>query len=351
MNLGPGKTLEIRSSPHVVSGNSVETIMWNVVLALMPVTIFAIVAFGLTGFITLLGAVASCVFAEHVLTRNAPGGTTIGDGSAVITGLLYGLVLPPAVPLWIVFVGGFICMGLGKWLFGGLGANAFNPALVGRAVLQAAFPIPMTTWHEAFADDRFTSVAASVFTLPLSRPATVDAISAATPLSAWKFDGRATDVGDLLLGMTTGSAGETCAVLILLGGAWLVARNMMNWRIPVSIFATAAAFGGIFYLVDPARYPSPQFILLSGGLMLGAVFMATDMVGSPMTNLGCVLYGALIALLTVSIRLWGGMPEGMMYAILLGNAAAPHIDSLIQPRVFGTGKTDKSAPPAAGGAT
>lgn len=342
MSKGPIKTLEIRSSPHVVSGNSVETIMWNVVLALMPVTLFAIVAFGLTGLITLLGAVGSCVFAEHMLTRNAPGGTTIGDGSAVITGLLFGLVLPPAVPLWIIFVGGFLCMGLGKWLFGGLGANPFNPALVGRAVLQAAFPIPMTTWNESFADNRFTSVAASVFTLPFSRPSTVDAISAATPLSAWKFDGQATEVTDLLLGMTTGSAGETCAVLILLGGAWLVARNMMNWRIPLSIFVTAAVFGGIFYLVDPVHYPSPLFTLFSGGLMLGAVFMATDMVGSPMTNLGCVVYGALIALLTVSIRLWGGMPEGMMYAILLGNAAAPHIDSLVQPRVFGTGKRGRA---------
>ncbi len=335
----PGPTLEIRSSPHVLSGNSVESIMWNVVLALAPVTLFAIAAFGLTGLITLLGAVGSCVLAEHLLSRNAAGGTTIGDGSAVITGLLYGLVLPPAIPLWIVFVGGFICIGLGKWLFGGLGANPFNPALVGRAVLQAAFPIPMTTWHESFTDGRFWSVADSVFTLPLSRPSTVDAISAATPLSAWKFDGQATEVTDLLFGMTSGSAGETCAVLVLLGGAWLVARNMMNWRIPLSILATAALFGGIFHMVDPSKYPSPQFILLSGGLMLGAVFMATDMVGSPMTHLGCVIYGALIALLTVSIRLWGGMPEGMMYAILLGNAAAPHIDTLLQPRVFGTGGT------------
>ncbi len=334
----PGKTLEIRSSPHVLSGNSVESIMWNVVLALVPITLFAVAAFGLTGLITLLGAVGSCVLAEHLLSRNTPGGTTIGDGSAVITGLLYGLVLPPAIPLWIVFVGGFICIGLGKWLFGGLGANPFNPALVGRAVLQAAFPIPMTTWQESFADGRFWSVADSVFTLPLSRPSTVDAISAATPLSAWKFDGQATVVTDLLFGMTTGSAGETCAVLILLGGAWLTARNMMNWRIPVSILVTAAVFGGIFHMVDPSKYPSPQFILLSGGLMLGAVFMATDMVSSPMSHLGCVIYGALIALLTVSIRLWGGMPEGMMYAILLGNAAAPHIDTMLQPRVFGTGR-------------
>jgi len=331
-----GKTLEIRTSPHVLSGNSVPTIMWNVVYALLPVALFGVVAFGLTGLLTLLTAVASCVGFEHLLTRNSKTGTTVGDGSAVITGLLYGLVLPPALPLWMVVVGAFICMGLGKWLFGGLGANPFNPALVGRATLQAAFPVPMTSWQEAFAPGRFTSVAESVFTMPLSRPSTVDAMTSATPLSAWKFDHQAAEASDLLLGMTSGSVGETSAILILAGGAYLVARNMMNWRIPVSIFASAAAFGAIFWLLDPSVYPTPLFILTSGGLMLGAVFMATDMVGSPMTHTGCVIYGVLIGVLVVAIRLWGGMPEGVMYAILLGNAAAPHIDTLIQPKVFGT---------------
>ncbi len=335
---GLRKTLEIRSSPHVLSGNSVETIMWNVVAALAPVTLFAVYAFGLTALVTLAGAVLSCVATEHLLTRNQEGGSTVGDGSAVITGLLYGLTLPPALPMWMVVLGGVLCIYVGKWLFGGLGANPFNPALVGRALLQAAFPVPMTTWFASFGDGRFTDVATSVFTAPFTIPSTVDAISSPTPLSAWKFDSQPTEVGDLLLGLTTGSLGETSAVLILLGGAYLIARNMMNWRIPVTIFATVAALGGLFHLLDPAQYPSPLFMLASGGLMLGALFMATDMVGSPMTHTGVVLYGVLIGALTVAIRLWGGMPEGVMYAILLGNAAAPHLDKLIQPRVFGTSR-------------
>ena len=332
-----GKTLEIQSSPHVVGNDSVEKIMWHVAAALAPVTIFAVISFGLTGLITLLGAVGSCVATEHLLTRNTEGGSTIRDGSGFVTGLLYGLVLPPALPLWIVCVGGVISIWLGKWFFGGLGANAFNPALVGRAVLQAAFPIPMTSWYASFAGDRFTRVAESVYTPPLTAPPDVDIISAATPLSAWKFDGQATQVSDLLLGTTTGSSGETSAVLILAGGAWLLHRKLINWRTPVAILGTAALLATIFHLVDPTRYPTPQFVLLSGGLMIGAVFMATDGVGSPMTNLGCVIVGALIAMLTIAIRYWGGMPEGVMYALLLGNAASPHIDALIQPRVFGAG--------------
>ncbi len=331
----PGKTLEIQSSPHVIGDNSVARIMWHVAAALAPVTVFAVISFGLTGLITLLGAVGACVATEHLLTRNTEGGSTIGDGSGFVTGLLYGLILPPALPLWIVCVGGVICIWLGKWFFGGLGANSFNPALVGRAVLQAAFPIPMTSWYASFAGDRFTHVAQSVYTPPLTAPPEVDIISAATPLSAWKFDGQATQVSDLLLGTTTGSSGETSAVLILAGGAWLLYRKLINWRTPVAILGTAALLAAIFHLVDPTRYPTPQFVLLSGGLMIGAVFMATDGVGSPLTNRGCVIVGALIAMLTIAIRYWGGMPEGVMYALLLGNAASPHIDALIQPKVFG----------------
>lgn len=330
-----GKTLEIQTSPHVVSNNSVERIMWNVAAALVPVTAFSVFCFGLTGLITLLGAVASCVGTEHLLMRKAKAGSTVRDGSAFVTGLLYGLVLPPALPLWMVCVGGVICIVGGKWFFGGLGANPFNPALVGRAVLQAAFPIPMTSWFAAFGDQRFTSVADSVFTPPLTAPPTVDIISSATPLSAWKFDGQLTEVTELMLGTTTGSTGETSAVLIAVGGGWMLYRKIIGWRIPVAVLGSAAALAAVFYLVDSARYPTPQFVVFSGGLMLGAVFMATDGVGSPLSVPGKWLYGALIGTLTVVIRYWGGMPEGVMYALLLGNAAVPHIDSLLQPKVFG----------------
>jgi electron transport complex protein RnfD len=314
--------------------------MFNVVLAMLPLCVYAVYAFGLGALLVLLTAVLSCALAEHVLCRLSGRVSTVGDWSAVVTGLLYGLVLPPALPLWMVVVGGFIAIGFGKFLFGGLGYNAFNPALVGRAVLQAAFPAAMTSWPD-LAHNRFGSLPASTLALPFTKPQ-YDGISGATPLSDWKFNHVAAETTDLLLGSTSGSTGETCALLILIGGIYLIARNMMSWRIPLAILATVALFSGLLHLLDPTRYASPGFMLFSGGLMLGAVFMATDMVASPMTHVGCVLYGVLIGLLVVLIRVWGGMPEGVMYAILIGNAASPHIDKWIQPKVYGS-KLSKAA--------
>ncbi|MBW1756614.1 MAG: RnfABCDGE type electron transport complex subunit D [Deltaproteobacteria bacterium] len=331
----PGKTLEIRTSPHILSGYSVDTIMFNVVLALLPITAFAVFAFGLAGLLTLSMALASCVLTEHLICRASGKPSTVGDWSVTITGLLYGLTLPPSLPLWMVAVGGVICVAMGKAMFGGLGFNTFNPALVGRAVLQAAFPVALTTWIPSFGAGRFSSLPSSTLTLPFTEP-TVDAITSATPLALWKFSQEATATADLALGFTSGSVGETSGVLILLGGIYLIARNMMNWRIPVAIFAAVAVLSGALHLVDPARYASPVLMLFSGGLMLGAMFMATDMVGSPMTSRGCYLYGALIGVVTVVIRTWGGLPEGVMYAILLGNAVTPHLDRWTRPTVFGT---------------
>ena len=329
-----GKTLEIRTSPHILSGYSVDTIMFNVVLALLPITAFAVFAFGLAGLLTLSMALASCVLTEHVICRLAGKPTTVGDWSVTITGLLYGLTLPPNLPLWMVTVGGVISVAIGKALFGGLGYNTFNPALVGRAVLQAAFPVAMTSWIPGFGAGRFSSLPLSTLTLPFTEPE-YDALTSATPLALWKFSREATDTADLALGFISGSAGETSAVLILLGGIYLIARNMMNWRIPVAIFGAVIVFSGALHLLDPARYASPVFMLFAGGLMLGAMFMATDMVGSPMTSRGCYLYGALIGLVTVVIRTWGGLPEGVMYAILLGNAVTPHLDRWTRPRIYG----------------
>jgi len=329
------KTLEIRTSPHILAGYSVDTIMFNVVLALLPTTAFAVYAFGLAALLTLGTALLSCLAAEYAACRFAGRASTLGDWSAAITGLLYGLTLPPGLPLWMVAVGGIIGVTLAKSLFGGLGSNAFNPALVGRAFLQAAFPVAMTSWLPGFGVDRFTALPASTLTLPFSEPS-YDAVSGATPLALWKFDHELAQAGDLAMGFVSGSLGETSAVLILLGGAYLVARNMMNWRIPAGIFATVAVLSGALHLADPQVYASPTFMLFSGGLMLGAVFMATDMVASPMTSLGCFVYGALIGLLTVVIRSWGAMPEGVMYAMLLANAVSPHIDRLIRPSVYGT---------------
>jgi len=330
----PARTLEIRTSPHIGHGGSVEQIMRAVVLALLPATAFAVYAFGIASLLTLSAAVASCVVTEYVVCRLAGRPSSLGDWSVVITGLLYGLTLPPTLPLWMTVAGGVLAVLVGKALFGGLGYNPFNPALVGRAILQAAFPGAMTTWHAGLAPERFTGVPGSLLTFPFAEPV-YDAATGATPLSAWKFDGEIAETTDLVLGLTSGSTGETSAALILLGGVYLVARNMMNWRIPVTIFATVAALSGLLHAIDPAAYPPALFMLFSGGLMLGAVFMATDMVGSPMTTRGVILHGVLIGLLTVVIRVWGGMPEGVMYAILLANAFVPQIDRALQPRVYG----------------
>ena len=328
------KTLTIRSSPHISAGSSVDTIMFNVVLALLPVCGYAVYAFGLAALLVLATAVASCCVTEYLLCKLSGRASTVGDWSGVITGLLYGLVLPPSLPLWMVAAGGIIAVGLGKFLFGGLGSNPFNPALVGRAILQAAFPAAMTHWPD-LSGGQFASLPPSTLALPLTKPE-YDGVSAATPLADWKFNQLPTETSDLLMGSTAGSTGETCAVLIVAGGIYLAARRMMNWRIPVAILLTVAVFSGALHAFDPARYAGPLFMLFSGGLMLGAVFMATDMVASPMTHLGCVVYGVLIGFLVMLIRVWGGMPEGVMYAILIGNAVSPHIDRWIQPRVYGT---------------
>ncbi len=328
------KTLEIRSSPHIASGHGVNVIMFNVILALLPVCAFAVYQFGLAALLNVSLAVASCVATEHFLCRLNHQESTVRDWSAAVTGLLYGLTLPPGLALWIVAVGGIIAVGVGKFFFGGLGYNPFNPALVGRAVLQAAFPVPMTTWPPMPAN-RFFSLPSSSSALPFTEPE-YDAVSGATALADWKFEGNVAETGDLLLGTINGSLGETCALLILLGGVYLVVRRMMSWRIPVAILATVFVFSGILHLANSDAYPGPLFMWFSGGLMLGAVFMATDMVPSPMTHLGTVLYGILIGILVVVIRVWGGMPEGVMYAILLGNAVSPHIDNWIRPRVYGT---------------
>jgi electron transport complex protein RnfD len=331
------KHLEIGSSPHVSDGASVDVIMRNVFLALLPVTVFAVYAFGTGAALVLAMATISCILTEHLLCRWTGQASTIGDWSVAITGLLYGLTLPPDLPLWMVAVGGVFGVGVGKFLFGGLGSNAFNPALVGRAFLQAAFPQAMTHWNLPFAEDRFSSIPNSILAIPGAEP-TYDAVTTATPLARMKFEAVFAGDAELMAGLTSGSVGETCGILILLGGIYLVARNMMNWRIPASIFITVAAITWAFQTLDPETYPGPMFMLFSGGLMLGAIFMATDMVASPITNSGCWLYGILIAVLVVVIRFWGGMPEGVMYAILLANAVSPHIDNLIQPRVFGTGR-------------
>jgi len=328
------KTLQIHSSPHLSSGSSVDAIMRNVVYALLPVAGFAVYAFGLAALFTLATATLSCVLTEHWLCKWSGRATTINDWSAIITGIIYGLTLPPGLPLWMTVAGGVLAVSLGKFIFGGLGYNPFNPALVGRAFLQAAFPASMTSWITPFSADRFASLPTSTLTLPLASPV-YDSVSSATPLAAMKFSHQTTNTMDLFLGTTSGSLGETCSLLILLGGLYLIVRNMMNWRIPTGIFTAVIVISATLHFAHPERYPGAVFMLFSGGLILGAMFMATDLVASPITNTGCFIYGLIIGALVVIIRLWGGMPEGVMYAILFANALSPHIDRYLQPIPFG----------------
>lgn len=336
------KTLNISSSPHIFKGRSTDQIMKNVVWALIPVVLFSVYSFGWNALLVVTAATLGCVITEHLLCRLSDKVSTVSDYSAVITGILLGLTLPPGFPLWMAFIGGVLGIALGKHIFGGLGYNVFNPALVARAVLQAAFPVAITTWHPAFLPDRFTGISNSLLTMPFMAP-DYDVISGATPLSAFKFDGITAPTMELAFGQISGSTGETCAVIIALGGIYLIARNMMNWRIPVAVLLSAFMLSGVLFLIDPVTYPSPVFMLLSGGLMLGATFMATDMVSSPITPAGVWIYGAIIGILTIVIRIWGGLPEGVMYSILLANAISPHIDNVIKNRVYGTSRKMKTA--------
>ncbi|RMH63766.1 MAG: RnfABCDGE type electron transport complex subunit D [Calditrichaeota bacterium] len=331
------KTLEIGTSPHIISGNSTDTIMRNVVYALLPVAAYAVYVFGLAALLLLITALGACLLTEYMLNRWAGNPSPLNDWSVTITGLLYGLTLPPHLPLWMVFLGGVFGVAFGKFIFGGLGYNVFNPALVGRAFIQAAFPVAITTWMTPFTADRFAHIPSSTLTLPFLEPV-YDITSGATPLALMKFEHHTTDVYQLVMGMTSGSTGETSALLIVLGGLYLIARRMMDWRIPVALLGAVYILSTFFHFIDPTRYPDGLFMLFSGGLMLGAIFMATDMVASPITHAGAALYGVLIGIMVYVIRVWGGLPEGVMYAILFGNAVSPHIDNFIRPRVYGTGK-------------
>lgn len=339
--------IEIRTSPHMKRALTVEQIMRNVVLALLPISAFAVYQFGLSALLLLATTTFVAMGTEFLFARLSGRGNTLRDWSVVITGLLLGLTLPPGFPLWMAAVAAFVGVALGKSLFGGLGFNVMNPALVGRAFVQAAFPVAITTWTPAFAPGRFTGLIPSTLTVPLMQPVpvadwiaglSVDGFSGATPLALQKFEHVQADVTDLFTGMVAGSAGETSALLILLCGLYLALRGMMDWRIPLGVMGGAMVTALPFWLYDGALFPSPLFVLFSGGLMLGAWFMASDMVASPVTPWGALLYGAFIGIVTVIIRLFGGLTEGIMYAILLANAASPLIASVTQPRVYGAAR-------------
>jgi electron transport complex protein RnfD len=337
-------SIELRPSPHLHSGRDVPTIMRHVVYALFPVCAFSIWQYGLSALALIVTVTLSCLAAERIANRMSGTVNTLSDWSATITGVLLALTLPPAFPLWMGAVAGFAAIWLGKSLFGGLGHNPFNPALVGRAFVQAAFPTAITTWAPAFAPQRFSEFIPSSLTLPFMVPNDisawvaanmVDGFTGATPLARWKFEHFVYPVEDMITGAASASSGETSALLLLVCGLYLIARKFMDWRIPVAVVGSAMIMAWGFQLYDAETYPPMHLALLSGGLMLGALFMATDMATSPVTPMGVWVYGALIGVLTILIRYFGGLTEGVMYAILVGNAAAPLIDKYLQPKVFG----------------
>lgn len=324
--------LVIAASPHLKGRDSVPRIMWNVVGSLVPIVVTATWFFGPSALLVIAASVAGAFLTEHFIGRRG----TLMDGSAAITGILLGLTLPAGIPLWMPFLGGAFAIGIGKLLFGGLGYNIFNPALLGRAFLQASFPVAITTWPAVTAAQHsWWTLRGDNFALPFMAPGHVDAVTAATPLGLMKFEHQTTEILPLLIGNTGGSIGETAAIVILLCGAYLAFRGYLNWRIPISIFATVAVLAFVLHQSDPARYASALFMIFSGGLVLGAVFMATDMVTAPVTNAGRWIFGAGIGLVVVVIRMWGGLPEGVMFAILLLNALVPFINRATQPHVFG----------------
>jgi electron transport complex protein RnfD len=302
--------------------------MRSVLASLVPVAGAALLFFGPSALLVLAACVAGALATERWLGPPR----ALRDGSAAITGVLLALSLPAGLPLWMAFAGAAFGVGFGKCLFGGLGRNVFNPALLGRAFLQAAFPAAMTTWPDPSAP--WAALRGDNLALPFASPRS-DALTGATPLGLMKFERAPTGLGDLLLGTTSGSLGETSALLVAAGGLWLAWRGHLDWRIPAAVLGTVAALAAGLHALDGARHPGAGFMLLSGGLVLGAFYFATDPVTSPVTRAGAWVFGAGVGVLVVVIRTWGGLPEGVMYSILLMNALVPFVNRATQPRVLG----------------
>ncbi|MBN1886162.1 MAG: RnfABCDGE type electron transport complex subunit D [Candidatus Krumholzibacteriota bacterium] len=321
----------VSASPHVHDGRTVAGIMKLVVLALAPATLFSFYIFGLAAVRVVGVSILSAVVFEALFQRIAGRPVRIGDWSAVLTGLLLALNLPATAPWWLVVVGAFFAIVIAKQLYGGLGYNPFNPALVGRVVLLLSFPVQMTAgW-----------VAPSRWGM--------DAVTTATPLTRLRealletgsvegFAMTRDQVLDLVIGNRAGCLGETSVILLLIGGVFLIAKKVISWHIPVAFIASVWIFAGIAHLADPSRFVDASFHVITGGLFIGALYMATDYVTSPLAKRGMLIFGAGCGIITMVIRLFGAYPEGVSFAILLMNAATPLIDRYTKPTVFGAVK-------------
>jgi Na+-translocating ferredoxin:NAD+ oxidoreductase subunit D len=313
--------LIISPAPHIHSGDSVSKNMTGVIVALVPALLVGFYFFGLGALIVTLIAVFSSVLFEYLIQRYLlKEESSIMDGSAALTGLLLAMNLPSNLPVWMIVVGSLVAIGIGKMSFGGLGNNPFNPALVGRVFLLISFPVEMTTWPRP---------------VPLTT-SYLDAETGPTVLAMLKGHfGEVPQTMDLFLGNMGGSLGEISAVALLLGLVYLLWKKIITWHIPVSILVTVFVFAGILNVANPASFASPVVHLFSGGLMLGAIFMATDYVTSPMNHRGMLVYGVGIGVITVVIRAFGAYPEGVSFAILIMNAFTPLINTYIKPKRFG----------------
>ncbi len=319
--------ITISGSPHVHDSQSVHKIMYGVVISLIPAMLVSFYYFGLSAIIITFTAVVSCMAVEFLIQKYLiKGAVTVFDGSAIITGVLLAFNLPTSLPIWIVVIGSVVAMGMGKMTFGGLGKNPFNPALVGRVFLMISFPVQMTS-----------------YTVPAGF---TDVVSGATPLAIVKEGlAKGTPMAEIVqeipqqlqmfIGNMGGSMGEVSALMLLIGGLYMLLKKIITWHIPVSYLGTVALITGIFWLVSPENYANPVFHLFAGGLMLGALYMATDMVTSPMTPLGMIIFGIGCGLITVLIRMFGAYPEGVAFSILIMNAFVPLINRGIKPRRFG----------------
>ncbi len=314
--------LNISGSPHVHSDESTKKIMWRVNMAMVPMLLCGIAYFGLNALLISLVSVACCCLFQWLIEKyllKVP--TTVCDGSAVVTGLLLAFNVPATADMiWLVAIGALVAIGVGKMTFGGLGKNPFNPALVGRVFLLISFPVQMTTWP----------------TVGKWFPMSLDTTTGATPLGIFKESGLSDMPGlmDAFLGHIGGSFGEVSAIAILIGAIYLLWRKVISWHIPVAFIGTAFIFSGILWLVNPEQFLNPVMTIFTGGIMLGACFMATDMVTSPMSKTGQLIFGFGCGLLTVIIRNWGAYPEGVSFAILLMNAITPLLNRWCKPARF-----------------
>lgn len=322
------KDVFVSSSPHIRSSEDIPWIMQQVIYALLPGAFIGVYFFGMPAVKVVIVSIVSCVAVEALWQRMSRRRITVNDWSAALTGLLLAMNLPAGLPWWMIVIGAAVAIIFGKQVYGGLGNNPFNPALVARVLLLISFPVAMTTWPKP----------RSFFSGP------TDAVTGATPLGALKtaiFEHHTIaaaphlNLMDPFLGNIGGSLGEISALALILGGIYLIARKIITWQTPVSYLGSVALFTGILWKINPHIYAIPAFHLLTGGLMLGAFFMATDYVTSPITNNGKVVFGIGCGIITVIIRIWGGYPEGVAFSILIMNALVPLINRATRPRKFG----------------